>query len=273
MFKKPPLQFIGNKSRFRKEFIEQIDKYNNPEYIFIDVFGGSGYLSYLTKLVHPENKVIYNDYDGYKERVERIEETDKIINEIKDIFKNNNIEYGMMASKELSEEITTMLKRKEDEGNYVDWMTFSSQLCFTNWICRRYEDMRGHSLYNHLHRRCIVVKDYFKGLNVIKDDWKNIYNNYKDNENVVWIIDPPYPNSAQTQYHGSITMKDVCEIIDIMFNQKKVIYFCSDTSGIEDIIKWKYGDKLKNMYDKYTRRNYAGGKRQKFYEDVMFVSK
>ena len=273
MFKRPPLQFIGNKYRFREQFIEQISKFNNPNYIFIDLFGGSGYLSYLTKLVHPNNEVIYNDFDGYMSRVEKIEMTDKIIDEIKLKFEAAGVEYGMKASRELSDEIALMLKQKQENGEYVDWMTLSSQLCFTTWICHNYEDMKGRFLYNKLHKRDIVTKDYFKGLTVIRNEWKNIYNDNRENDNVVWIIDPPYPLCAQTQFVSDITMKDVCAVIDIMFTQPRVVYFCSNTSGVEDIILWKYDNQFNNLYDKYSRINCAGGRAQKTYTDLMFVSK
>ena len=273
MFKRPPLQFIGNKYRFREQYIEQITKFNNPNYIFVDLFGGSGYLSHITKHVHPDNEVIYNDFDGYKERVERIEKTNKIINEIKAKFEENNVEYGAKASRELSDEIALMLKQKEDNGEYIDWRTLSSQLCFTTWICQNYEKMKGCFLYNKLHKREIITKDYFNGLRIIKDDWKNIYNNFKDNKNIVWIIDPPYPLTTQTQFASEIDMKEVCAVIDIMFAQPRVVYFCSNTSGVEDMIVWKYNNKFNELYDKYSRINYAGGRAQKSYTDLMFVSK
>ena len=273
MFKRPPLQFVGNKYRSRDMFIEQLEKFKNEDYIFIDLFGGSGYLSHITKKVHPENLVIYNDYDGYKDRVEKVQMTDTIISEIKGKFDAAGVTYGQKASRELSDEIALMLKAKEERGEYVDWMTLSSQLCYTNWICKSYDTMKGHHLHNKLHTRDIKTEGYFDGLNIVKDEWINIWNKYRENENVVWILDPPYPLCAQTQYIGGILMREVLAIIDIMFTAKHVIYFCSDTSGIEDIILWKYGNKLYDLYGKYKRINYAGGRVQKFYEDVMFVSK
>ena len=84
---------------------------------------------------------------------------------------------------------------------------------------------------------------------------------------------PPYPLTAQTQFVNNITMKEVCDIIDIMFSQPRVIYFCSNTSGVEDIIVWKYNNKFNELFDKYSRINFAGGRAQKSYTDLMFVSK
>ena len=68
-------------------------------------------------------------------------------------------------------------------------------------------------------------------------------------------------------------MKEVCAVIDIMFTQPRVVYFCSNTSGVEDMIVWKYNNKFNELYDKYSRINYAGGRAQKIYTDLMFVSK
>ena len=273
MFKRPPLQFIGNKFRFREQFVEQVSQFKNPEYIFIDLFGGSGYLSHVTKHVHPNNQVIYNDFDGYKNRVEQVEKTDKIIEELKAKFEANGVGYSDKASKELSDEIALMLKTKEENGEYVDWRTLSSQLCFTTSISANYEQMKGKYLYNKLRKRSIVTTDYFKGLTIVKDNWRNIYDKYKGNDNVVWLLDPPYPSTTQRQFAADISMKEVLDVIDIMFDEKHVIYFCSDTSGVEEIIMWKYDMKFLESYKRYERKNYAGGRAQKTYNDIMFVSK
>ena len=53
-----PLPFVGQKRMFAKHFIEVIKQYPAGT-IFVDLFGGSGLLSHITKHFHPESRVIY----------------------------------------------------------------------------------------------------------------------------------------------------------------------------------------------------------------------
>ena len=63
----PPLPFQGNKSIGRVKFLEIVKRIKDGnKKTFVDLFGGSLYLSYLIHQVFPEAKVICNDYDNYK---------------------------------------------------------------------------------------------------------------------------------------------------------------------------------------------------------------
>lgn len=66
-----PLPFMGQKRMFAKHFIEVIRQYP-ADRVFVDLFGGSGLLSHLVKHHHPESRVIYNDFDNYRQRIENI---------------------------------------------------------------------------------------------------------------------------------------------------------------------------------------------------------
>lgn len=48
-----PLPFVGQKRMFAKPFIEVIKQYPKGT-VFVDLFGGSGLLSHITKHYHPE---------------------------------------------------------------------------------------------------------------------------------------------------------------------------------------------------------------------------
>ena len=61
-FTKLSLQFIDNKSKIRKgllEILNQIDK--NDNIVFVDLFGGSLYISYLLHTLFPKCKIITNN--------------------------------------------------------------------------------------------------------------------------------------------------------------------------------------------------------------------
>lgn len=72
LYKKAPLPFIGQKKNFQKHFIEVLEKNIEGEgegWTIVDVFGGSGLLPHTAKRTKPKAKVIYNDFDGYAERL------------------------------------------------------------------------------------------------------------------------------------------------------------------------------------------------------------
>jgi len=48
--------------------------------IIVDLFSGSRLLSHTAKQLKPTAKVVYNDFDNYTERLNRIDQTNKLIN-------------------------------------------------------------------------------------------------------------------------------------------------------------------------------------------------
>ena len=51
--------------------------------VFVDLFGGSGLLSHITKRERPDATVIYNDHDNYRERLENISRTNALLSDLR----------------------------------------------------------------------------------------------------------------------------------------------------------------------------------------------
>lgn len=49
-------------------------KNDGEGWTIIDTFGGSGLLSHVAKQLKPKARVIYNDFDGYAERLTHIDD-------------------------------------------------------------------------------------------------------------------------------------------------------------------------------------------------------
>lgn len=77
-----PLSFLGQKKNMLKVFFRVLEKYFkiDNDMVFLDLFGGSGLLSHHLKCRYPNNRVVWNDFNNYAERLkpERI----KILKEI-----------------------------------------------------------------------------------------------------------------------------------------------------------------------------------------------
>lgn len=77
-----PLPFVGQKRMFAQKIIEVLKEYPDDS-IFVDLFGGSGLLSHITKREKPNARVIYNDYDNYRLRLENIDRTNALLTDLR----------------------------------------------------------------------------------------------------------------------------------------------------------------------------------------------
>ena len=67
-YSQAPLPFVGQKRMFASEFRKVLKRFSDRT-VFVDLFGGSGLLSHITKRERPDATVIYNDHDNYRERL------------------------------------------------------------------------------------------------------------------------------------------------------------------------------------------------------------
>ena len=63
MYLSAPLPFVGQKRMFAREFIKVLGQFPDST-VFVDLFGGSGLLSHITKCVRSDATVVYNDFDN-----------------------------------------------------------------------------------------------------------------------------------------------------------------------------------------------------------------
>ena len=77
-YNQAPLPFQGQKRRFLKEFKNELQEFS-PTATYVDLFGGSGFLSHTVKQHYPDATVVYNDFDNYTYRLENVENTNAII--------------------------------------------------------------------------------------------------------------------------------------------------------------------------------------------------
>jgi len=118
-----PLPFQGQKRRFIKEFRKVL--LNHQPEIVVDLFGGSGLLSYTSKRVLPKATVVYNDFDDYHLRLQNVDATNRILSDIRQIVK------GCPDDLRIPEkENRLIIKRLEKESGFVDWITLSASLLF-----------------------------------------------------------------------------------------------------------------------------------------------
>ncbi|WP_425884459.1 DNA adenine methylase [Parabacteroides sp. ASD2025] len=235
MYLQAPLPFVGQKRMFAKEFIKVLQEYPEST-VFVDLFGGSGLLSHITKCQRPDATVVYNDFDGYRKRLENIPATNALLADLR------RITAGLPRDKSITgkvrEEIFQRIEKDERERGYVDYITLSSSLLFSMKYCLGVEEFRKETLYNNIRKTDYPLgDDYLEGLTVVCADYKEVFNLYKDVPGVVFLVDPPYLSTEVGTYKMYWRLSDYLDVLGIL-NGHSFVYFTSNKSSIIELCDW-----------------------------------
>lgn len=230
-----PLPFVGQKRMFAKQFIEVIRQYP-ADTVFVDLFGGSGLLSHITKHFHPESRVIYNDFDNYRLRINNIPRTNSLLESIQPIasqFDRHKPITGIAR-----EQIFALLEQEEKEVGYLDFITLSSSLMFSMKYKMSIEGMRGETLYNNVRKNGYEpCRDYLAGLEIVSCDYRELFEQYKDTPGVVFLVDPPYLSTDVGTYRMYWRLADYLDVLSVLPGHN-FIYFTSEKSCIVELCEW-----------------------------------
>ncbi len=223
-----PLPFAGQKRRWIKQ-IEPIIRSLPSNTTFVDVFGGSALVSRLCKDVHPTARVVYNDYDNYSERLLHIEETEQLRQEIVSILAP--LQYHARVPEEYKALVLRAVQEHEKSWQYVDWVTLSGWLLFTNNFAYSIADLEATGLYAHPSRTALsdanASRRYLDGLEVVSVDYKELLSTYKSTPNTILILDPPYLSTKCYGYKGdSWSCDDYLDLLTMM-PTTNYLYFSS----------------------------------------------
>ncbi|CAA0144688.1 DNA methyltransferase [Tenacibaculum maritimum] len=228
-----PLPFQGQKRNFIKQFKEALKTYPNDS-IYIDLFGGSGLLSHTVKQVKPHAKVIYNDYDSFKNRIKAIPSTNIILSKLRELLedypKGNKI-IGLKRN-----EVLNLLK-KENKVGYVDFITISSSILFSMNYVQSYEELEKQTFYNKVRKSDYSADGYLCGVEFVHGEYKEIFEKYKDTSNVVFLVDPPYLSTDSSTYKNYWRLSDYLDVLKVL-KDTNYFYFTSNKSSIVELCEW-----------------------------------
>lgn len=266
----PPLPFRGNKRYFVKEFRKVLKNLKDIE-VVVDLFGGSGLLSRAAKDVLPHTRVIYNDFDGYTKRLENIERTNEIFDLIRPLI------YGVDTLKRVPEgkrnKILDLLPLQEEKG-FVDYITISSGLLWSGQFATSLDTLSKHPFYNNARQTPYSAEGYLDGLEIMCKDFRELFEEFKDREKVLFLLDPPYLQTDMDSYHNSDfwTLGETLDVIRMMMGSK-FIFFTSDKSDIPELLDWlsenTYGFDFVKKAEIHKRTNFPD--KIHHYEDYMYV--
>lgn len=231
-----PLPFVGQKRMFAKEFIKVLDQYPDNT-VFVDLFGGSGLLSHITKCRKPHATVIYNDFDNYCRRLEHIPQTNRLLADIREMV-GDAVPRHKPIKGELRERIFDRIGQEERTAGYVDFITLSSSLMFSMKYRLSVPEMRKEALYNNIRKAGYPgCADYLDGLEIVSCDYKEVFNRYKDTPGVVFLVDPPYLSTDVGTYNMYWNMADYLDVLNVL-KDHPFVYFTSNKSSILELCEW-----------------------------------
>lgn len=149
-----PLPFVGQKRMFAKEFIKVLKQYPDNT-VFVDLFGGSGLLSHITKRQRPDATVVYNDFDNYRNRLVNIPNTNRLLADLREIVVG--VPRHKVVKGEQRELIFERIEQEEKEHGYVDYITVSSSIMFSMKYKMSLDGLRKEALYNTSARMIILT--------------------------------------------------------------------------------------------------------------------
>ena len=188
-----PLPFQGQKRNFAKKFAEVLGEFPDDA-IYLDLFGGSGLLSHITKRIKPEARVIWNDHDDYYGRFMKLDQTNEILercNEFLKLYRKDE-----KISQPHREEILKIISEYENP----DFISLSSRLLFSGQYAHSFAELSKKTFFSASNNASLFLKigDFFDGIERASCDYSELYETHKE-ENIVLICDPPY---LQTDRNG-----------------------------------------------------------------------
>ncbi len=230
-----PLPFVGQKRMFAKEFIKVLEQFPDNA-VFVDLFGGSGLLSHIAKRQKPNAKVVYNDFDNYRYRLEAIPNTNALLADIRKFA--DGIARHKAIEGEARERIFERLEQEQRSNGYIDFITISSSLLFSMKYVSSIEEMRKETLYNNIRKSDYQpCPDYLQGIEVVSCDYKELFEQYKDTPHVVFLVDPPYLSTEVGTYNMYWRMSDYLDVLTVL-KEHAFVYFTSNKSSIVELCEW-----------------------------------
>lgn len=264
-----PLPFQGQKRRFLKKFIEALKSYPEDA-IYVDLFGGSGLLSHTVKQVYPSARVVWNDFDDFQMRLENVEKTNKLLSKIRPLLavlpKDKRVPEGVRK------EILEIVQKEPD----IDFITLSSNLLFSGKYATSFEDLSKYPFYNVMRLSDYDVDGYLAGVERVRDNYIDVFKQYKYNQNVVFLVDPPYLSTDSKTYNNDSywKLKDYLDVLNVL-EGTNYFYFTSNKSQIVELCDWiETRTSTGNPFDGATITTTAGNVNySSSYTDIMLHKK
>ena len=267
-----PLPFIGQKRRFLNHFktlLKQHIPNDGDGWTIVDAFGGSGLLAHTAKQVLPKARVIYNDFDGYAERLQNINDTNKLRTIIADLLAH------YPRNQKLPETLKKAVQAALNSfGGYIDLDCVASWILFSSRQATDLNDL----IYNHTYFNNVRLSDYpsadgyLDGVEVVSKSYHELLPEFQDNSKALLVLDPPYVSTAQGAYRkaGYFGMVEFLRLMRLV--RPPFVFFSSTRSELLDYLDLIVNEKAEgwqNLQDYQKISVHITMNKTAHYEDNM----
>lgn len=261
---------MGQKRRFVRNFKEALKRFDDVDTI-VDLFGGSGLLAHVAKRECPTKRVVYNDFDGFCDRLANVSVTNEILRRLRPIMAE--VPPNKRVPRELQDKILAIIAEYEDKGCYVDYITLSASILFSGKWVKTYQELTRQTMYNVIKMSDYNVNGYLEGLEVVHADYRKVFAAFPDKRKTLFLIDPPYLSTEVGSYECYWKLGDYLDVLKLLVSTR-YIYFTSNKSQIVELCWWlndnaaSLGNPFKDaeMHKRYNNLNYNAG-----FTDIMLV--
>ena len=245
-FKQAPLPFVGQKRMFLKHFemiLNENIKGDGEGWTIIDTFGGSGLLSHVAKRLKPKARVIYNDFDGYAERLAHIDDINALRSQLFTVV-SSAMPKNKRMPKELKAECVKIIQAFD---GYKDLNCLASWLLFSGQQVATIDELFQNDFWH-----CIRQSDYPKadgyldGVEIVRESFHTLLPKFADNPKALFVLDPPYLCTRQESYKQA-TYFDLIDFLRLVnITRPPYIFFSSTKSEFVRFIEYMVDDKVHN---------------------------
>lgn len=212
-------------------------------WIIVDAFGGSGLLSHTAKRVKPKAQVIYNDFDGYTERLVHIDDTNTLRKQLYNVLSNSTPK-RKMVSEEVKAECIRII---QDFDGYKDLNCLASWLLFSGEQVATFDELYQNNFWNRVRQTDYPsAEGYLDDVEIVRESYHTLLPRFLGNPKVLFVLDPPYLFTRQESYRqdANFGLVDFLKLVNM--TRPPYIFFSPTKSGFVDFIRYLQEEKIGN---------------------------
>ncbi|MFZ7175480.1 hypothetical protein ACLSYX_11840, partial [[Pasteurella] aerogenes] len=216
-----------------------------------DAFGGSGLLSHTAKRLKPKARVIYNDYDGYSERLAHIEDINRLRRQIEPLLANQPKKKRLTA--DLKAQVIDVIQAF---NGYINEHILYTWVCFNGKSVKTLDELFKEDFWN-----CIRQTDYpsaegyLEGIDIVCESFFTLLPKYKNDPKALFVLDPPYLCTQQASYNQENDFDLIDFLRLIKLTRPPFMFFSSTKSEFVRFVDTMIEDKWNNWraFENYKR--------------------
>lgn len=115
--------------------------------------------------------------------------------------------------------------------------TVHSSLLFSMNYVTSLPELKAATLFNNIKKNDYNGDGYLDGLTVVCCDYRELYNKYINETNVIFLVDPPYLSTECGTYKNYWKLSDYLNVLDVL-QGTSYFYFTSNKSSILELCEW-----------------------------------